>query len=374
MGMAAGVAAFVVAALTACTPGSPAPTSQTSTGGPGEVDQLLPTMSRSATAPAPTPSNPLDEYLIFFDATMTPEEAQQQTAEQELIKENYVAQCMKQQGFDYIPWVSSYMPEMTEGDWHPEDRAWVERHGYGQLDQALVLPQNTGAVPIPENPNLPYLDSLSESELDAYHAAMDGVSYLWDGNRTGDFGVTPEQWAATTWEDYGCTGYAQHQYEVDYPEMNLTTSDQFQPLFEAYQDFLARVRPFATPLSAQSPLLDEMIPVDAEWSSCMAAAGYLGLEQQPDGHEFFMTQYYQSSVYPEQFGQGVDPSRILDDEALHAKEVEIALADFDCRAEVNYDDRKAQVILDAQLAFVADHLDELKAYKAAVEQGQITTP
>jgi hypothetical protein len=44
--------------------------------------------------------------------------------------------------------------------------------------------------------------------------------------------------------------------------------------------------------------------------------------------------------------------------------------DLTCREQVDYAARKAQVIHNAQLAFVADHLSELQAYQSAIAQGQ----
>ena len=51
-----------------------------------------------------------------------------------------------------------------------------------------------------------------------------------------------------------------------------------------------------------------------------------------------------------------------------AMEVELALADLDCREETDYTDRSTDIARDAEQQFVDDHRSELEAMKAAAEQ------
>jgi hypothetical protein len=55
-------------------------------------------------------------------------------------------------------------------------------------------------------------------------------------------------------------------------------------------------------------------------------------------------------------------------DALAEREVELALADLDCREETDYRDRHAAITREVEQQFIDDHKAELDAMIASVEQ------
>ncbi|GHE13439.1 hypothetical protein [Klenkia taihuensis] len=155
------------------------------------------------------------------------------------------------------------------------------------------------------------------------------------------------------WQDSGCYGVAQHEvYEAE----DLAQSEEFAPLFEAMDEFWTN--------SAESP---EMSALDGEWAACMDAAGHSGFAQQYDAQNSIYDA--QNELY-EAGGEGeeyVEPDQAAMD-ALGEREVELALADLDCRVETDYRDRQTDIQNELEQQFVDDHRTELEALRAAAEQ------
>jgi hypothetical protein len=94
------------------------------------------------------------------------------------------------------------------------------------------------------------------------------------------------------------------------------------------------------------------------------------------GHAGFAVQYdAQNSIYDEQnkIWETMDPDTgEVDQSALDAlgeKEIELALADLDCREETDYRQKVEDITFEQEQRFVDDHEGELEAMKAAAEQG-----
>jgi len=92
-------------------------------------------------------------------------------------RQEVIAQCMRDQGFEYIPLDFSqsafFGVDEQFGGLEPGTREWTERYGYGY---STTFDQNFGAGPEDEfrDPNQEYIESLSPAETDAYYAALYG--------------------------------------------------------------------------------------------------------------------------------------------------------------------------------------------------------
>jgi len=53
---------------------------------------------------------------------------------------------------------------------------------------------------------------------------------------------------------------------------------------------------------------------------------------------------------------------------MREREIDMALADFDCRVAVDYDARQAAVVNETETQFVNDHRSALEALRSAFEQ------
>lgn len=293
--------------------------------------------------------SPLGEYMsAIYGGDLSPEEQQAQFDDQNRQIEETVADCMVEQGFEYVPntanggYVSS-----DDVPWEPDDREWVQQWGYGAVNN----PYNEQPTPEPDeyvDPNADYVASLSESEQTAYTEALYGPQPTEE--EIAAMGDEPQEY---DWTTAGCYGEAQHEV---YDEQDPTQSDEFKPLMDAMNELYE---------STQSD--PRMTDLDAAWSECMDAAGHGGFATQPDAQNSIYDA--QNELY-EQTGEGEeytepDPAAT---EALGKEEIELALADLDCREETDYRQKAQDIQFELEEQFIADHKSELEALKAAAAQ------
>lgn len=287
-------------------------------------------------------SSPLTEYFsAFYGGDLSEEEQQAKFETENKEREELVAQCMQDEGFEYTPapGSASFDPGV---EWEPEDREFVSQWGYGAVEYpgADEQPEPEQITP---DPNADYVMALSESEQTAYYEALYGPS-------PSEEEMSEDGSYEYNWETAGCNGWADHEINGDDP----LQSDEFA-------DVMAAVTAFYE----SSASLPAIVDIDREWSACMDAAGYPGYATQADA---------QNSIYDEINGIYENSSETGPDEAamseLHEREVELALADLDCREETDYRAKYQKAQFDAEAQFIADHKTELEAMKAAAEQAR----
>lgn len=302
--------------------------------------------SPSESAPADEQS-PLTAYLaaIYGGGAGNEEEQQKRFADDEKKRQAIVAACMTEQGFEYEPVTSSQTVANTVGaEWKPDDREWVAQWGYG-------IARFPGADdPVPQDasvdPNQDYVDSLPETEKNAYFEALYGA--LPDETALSN-GEPPEY----DWTTAGCTGRAGHEVSGEDP----LQGEQFQPLMEALQDFWN-----------DSSRYPGMSQIDADWAECMDGAGYPGFVSQSDASRSVSDAYNAAWT-----GTDGAPKDAVDEAALaqlSSTEIDTALADLDCREKTDYTARTRTAQWEAERAFVDDHRTELDAAKAAAAQAR----
>ncbi|WP_432533925.1 hypothetical protein [Kineococcus arenarius] len=292
-------------------------------------------------------TGPLATYFeSFYGGDLSEAEQQAKFEEQNKRTEELVAQCMSEQGFEYEPNTgNSSVSFASDSEWDPDSRDWVSQYGYGMVESPGM--EEAEQEPVEENadPNADYVASLTESEQIAYSealsgptpseeemAAMEDGSYEWD------------------WTKGGCYGEAQHETMGEDP----LQSEEFEGLQEELTAFYEG-----------QPSWPGMAEVDAAWSECMSQAGHSGFAAQADA---------QNSIIEELNGvwETMDPEGEVDQAALDAigaKEVEVALADLDCREQTDYRSKVEDITFEQEQQFVDDHKAELDVVKAAAEQG-----
>ena len=313
--------------------------------------------------PTPTPSQeeaaPLEAMLTEYLSDWSDEDIQERLAEME----RQVAACMAEEGFDYTP-VDYSEVEFDLGatlDLQPGSAEFAEQYGYG----ITTDPFTSGDTEVTD-PNEAYVAAMSDAERDAYLTALYGAAYA-------DAGATPEDEAL---EDYdpaeaGCTGRAQQQ---------VMTSGLQDEAFSALQDDMLQ-------MLADADADPRLTQVSTDWSVCMLDAGFDGLQAVGDGEAAISAEVEaaRAEVYGGaaaagdagdpaaaarrallEAGGGADPR--LDaafEEALAEitpREIDMAVADAACRDEVGYDDVRRQVDTQYQLAFLAEHADEIQTW------------
>ena len=287
--------------------------------------------------------SPLMEYLgAVYGTNLSTSEQEQRFTETQTKTEAVVAQCMKDQGFEYTPNIQkANFAASGEDVWKPNDREWVSQYGYGMIKNPMSE-QPTDQTPYVD-PNQPYIDSLSTTEQTAYWEALYGPQPTEE--ELGEDGSYEYDWTKS-----GCQGKAQHEANSDPMQ-----DEQFKPLTDAINTFYSDI--------ATNPGFTE---INQKWASCMADAGHAGFSQQMDAQQSVsekLSKYYENLTGAE--GPQQDDPEL---KKLGEDEIQVALADLDCREKTGYTENQQKVQFELERQFIADHKAELDALKAAAEQ------
>lgn len=308
---------------------------------------LLLALAGCTSAPGTTADgsdSPLNKYMMsIYGGNLSEEEQIAKSEKDNIEREELVAQCMVEEGFDYVPAIYPSSMMFSSGDeWKPEDREWVAQYGYGMVNWPG---KNEQTDPGTEwvDPNQEYVESLSESERTAFYEALSGPPVPEDQmSEDGSY-----EW---NWETSGCYGFAQHEMEGEDP----LQSEAHKPLMDAIQEFY-------TSMQSSSDFAD----IDAAWADCMADAGQTGFATQSDAQNSLSEEL---NAYYEKQTEWIENDPALDE--LAEREVALALVDLDCREKVDYAKKRLAVTFELEEKFVADHKAELEALKADAEQGR----
>ena len=295
-------------------------------------------------APEPSPTvdyepSPLEGLFseAYGELTGTQYQSEQARAEQ------IVAQCMKDQGFEYIPADPSapsglaLMDESDPGAAQAGTLEHVKEHGYGISTWDIGDGKPFDVEPGQEDPNQDYVDSLSESARAAYELALHGVPPTEEQLGSDDWVQDPSQG--------GC--YGKSTEEV------WNTNDAWDaPQFASLIEEMSYV---ATNLDNDP----EVTAAGALWSSCMAQHGYPGLESPWEAPDLIHQGLRDIWV----IGEAPDPEALA---ALRDEELSIALADFECSEESRFAEAFRDAQFRAEQEFIDAHQVELEALVEAI--------
>jgi len=279
--------------------------------------------------------------------------------------EELTAACMKEAGFEYVPNLQNGGTIVgDDGVWQPDKREWVAQYGYGVFNNPYNEQQNSGSSEEYVDPNQDYVSSLSESEQTAFYATLYGEGATEEQANDPDF-----DWSTL---DNGCQGEASDQ---------VYGSSSQQDIYTEYEDLLNRISEVYTSVQSSA----ELKALDKEWASCMADAGFSGYTAQSEPTQKMYD--VQNALYEDQnsayedfdyenateaeleaFYAANDPTTTPEWKQHAEEEIEIALADFDCREKLDYTNQSLRLQFAAEEKFIADNKAELEAFRAAAEQ------
>lgn len=356
------VAAAGAVLLTVVACGGPDPDLATPETTPGTTAAPTPVVAPTSpgpTTPVESPTTPevgpLDLFLEDLADAWDEDWARAQMARAEEI----TAACMLEHGFTYVPIDYSggggTPPPVEEPDVVWGTLEFAETYGYG----ATTDPWSDSG-PVMEDPVEPwvdpndgYVDGLSETERQAYNLALYGEEHHGAGA------------AEYRWEDAGCSGRAQHEV---YDTPGGLTEDELIELQEGMGALGSAV--------AADP---RVVAAAARWADCMADAGHPGLTAVTDAEEAVyeaVNEVYERAYadverdapMTEEQWQALEAETGPQLAALTAWEIETAVDDLRCRAEVGYDEIEHQVDVEHQEEFVAEHRAELDAWLEATRK------
>ena len=273
-------------------------------------------------------------------------------------REELIAECMADEGFEYQPntqngGMASFDDE--EIDWG--SREYAEQYGYGFTDfpgRAEMEAEGEGEEYV--DPNQDYIESLSESEQQAFYEALSGPQPTEE-----DMAAMEDDTFEWDWSKMGCSGVADHETQEMYgPGMAAMEDPEFAELFESMEAVWAGIYNYEDP-AATSPN-DDVAKLDREWSECMADAGYTDLTNPMHAQNVFMEE--SNSLY--ELPEGEDPEKWEGPSEkqmseIKKREIEMAVTDWECKDKLGYDDKVQQITFDLEQKFVDEHKAELDA-------------
>jgi hypothetical protein len=333
-------------------------------------------------------STPGEETLsdFFGWANDDPEAAEAEYREQENRIQESIRQCMAEAGFEYQP---ALPPEGSFGFVEEEfdEEEWVRTQGFGITTWYGNEDSMTETTMVGEewvDPNQEMLESMSESESQAWYEALYGTEEEQAEDMVTE--VDPE-----TGEEYqvsygfgaGCSGEA---YEAEH-------GDQ-----QAGEELWMELNPEMEAMYERVQADPRIVELDAEWSACMAEAGYeyesMSQMQEtiyedlqarfdaivgPNGGyadpfegwtqeeiDAFFEEKTQEEI-DAYFAEAEESSRAdVDMEALAAlqqEEIDMAVADFECRGD--YYEVYQEVSEDYEAEFVEQNREILEQIREA---------
>ena len=253
--------------------------------------------------------------------------------EDQLHKEELIALCMRQQGFEYIPNPPpAHVVTISDGydDW-PRNRQFAQTYGFGFFSRYFdVAPDDEQPEPW-INPNDALLAEMTPQEQQEWQRT------LW-GHEDDHIVIYHDDGSIETHTGGGCWHWAHEQTNFG----GFRHNPEFDWLFDAMFQHWDEMREHPAILDAHR-----------DWSECMASRGHFGI-----GDPF--------RAVDQLFGIAWPPSA----DALDF-EIELALAHVDCRIATNWEYRVHGIRYAAERQFVEDHRAAFAALRLAAEQGQL---
>ena len=327
---------------------------------------------------------PLDEYRlrIFGDfAGETQEQAQARETANHLRIEQLIAACMLEHGFTYIPETDN-APTVTflAAQLGPQigSREWAELYGFGVSSNQSFAAGGGSDRMISQGANAAndaLLAAMSDAEAEAWHEALwgndqghggsVGLGIDEDGNLIREeIEPEPRSLADAGCQDiaraevHGASGFDEFEFTAIQRELGffaqMVANDN--RVAQLHIEWGACMAEFGFPdLAAVGQLRAEL---NSEWSSLMGRteAGMI------DG--FYWVSTPVEINWSDQQAVAEQVQRV---NAFESREIEAALASYDCNQQISFDQRLLEIDHDLQQQFVNMHRNELEAWAEYAE-------
>ncbi len=333
-------------------------------------------------------ASPIAEFLGQEDFFNSDEDSQARQAERERERQEEIAACMKEQGFDYTPVDNSAFLSVTGEDGLDFDsREWAEKYGFGittqRFSQEEVGPDLVGHTFDQTedgeefvDPNQEMLDGMDDATRQAYFEALYGSE---DDFPVIDETMTDEEIAEIeenfVFEPSGCEGEA---YADDFNnDFYIEFGDELEELYESVENdprvaeqqeqLTACIADKGFDFDASSDGFNQIFEdLDAEMQKVSELVGFPGDDLTEADFEAMSAEDLEAME--ELFNQPIDlpeEAKVILAEA-QAKEVEMALAMYDCggRSDSELSRVYEEVQAEYEQRFLDENADELSPYAA----------
>jgi hypothetical protein len=351
----------------------------------------------TTTEPATEEELSLASFLPFYGPE-DPEEQEEYWRNQEIRAQEYVRDCMAEEGFEYIPYVPSF--DYDYEDWEATEEERRAEQGFGMafwlLEGDEYEEQFEEEWDETDDPNFAIMEAMSDSEREAYEYALFGeqpdMELDWEGAETEEEMLALEEEAERLWREREWKGCMELGWE------ETTGGDAVWMSFEEefgnmWEDVWERTQ--ADP---------RVVKLDQDWAACMSETGY-EFRDQDDMYMTLHEEFEQLVTWPGDEGGSstvttvpapevepveqedgtvifVDPEGNeytedqmnefwqpqYDEAALRTfmeKEIAIAVAEYSCSE--GYWEAVDEVRKDYEAQWVGENLAALEAWKAGLE-------
>lgn len=307
----------------------------------------------------PVEEGPLDKYwsAIYGGEEWTEEQYQDQDRK----REELIARCMADEGFEYIPADStsySFSAEDTDGpQWGTLE--FAEQYGYGMISWPGMEDMSEEPTDEYVDPNQDYVESLSPSEQEAYWSTLYGAPMTEEDMELQEEDEEGASYYEYDWTTNGCWGWADHELNGETSNANFWEDPEFEDMMTALESMYTTLYEGNADLAA----------LDAEWAACMAESGFDGMTTKMAAQDTLYEEYnalYSSGGDDDEW---VEPAKEKVDQ-FQAQEIKQAVADWKCSDKMDYDKRYRDIEIRAQEEFVAKYKDQLEAMVAKYSQQQ----
>lgn len=317
-----------------------------------------------SSATANLEEGPLSTYMA---ALWDGEEYTQEQYDEELKQtEELVAACMQNEGFEYVPDVNNGGVVFSD-DSEDEGPQWgteefAKEFGYGITTDPWGG-EMTGGEDDYVDPNGDYVNSLSESEQEAYYETLYGTGpteeQMLEMEESGNY--------ESDWTQEGCQGAARHEISQDADGATAAYEDpEFTELFAEIENMYAAIWD-------PEQKSEEVAALDAKWSDCMSEQGYTEFATSDDANMQISDEV--NAIYEGVWGDGSE--QITESQAtelqkqadaevkkLTEREIEVATANWKCKDKIGYDKELQKLQFELEQQFVDEHKAELDALLA----------
>jgi hypothetical protein len=322
---------------------------------------------------------------FFGYGTDDPEAQEVEFRDQEARIQEAMRQCMAEAGFEYQPMIPPEGSFAVAEEFDEEE--YVRTQGFGistWYGNEETLTETTTAGEEWVDPNQETLDAMSDSEREAWYAALYGTEEEQaEASQTEIDPETGEEYMVMTGNGPGCQGEA---YDAEYGEQ------------EAGNELWEELNPAMEAMYEQVQADPRIVELDQEWSACMATAGFeyeSMTKMQESVYEDFQTRFdaivgpnggyadpfadwteaevetfFEEKTQEEIdafFAEAEDAAREdIDMKALAAlqqEEIDVAVADFECRGD--YWEVYQEVSEEYEVDFIAENREILEQIRDA---------
>ncbi|MGF1599917.1 MAG: hypothetical protein ACFCVK_23910 [Acidimicrobiales bacterium] len=325
-------------------------------------------------------SSPIAEFLgqEQYSFGGDNEAAEQRFIEDERARQELIAACMREQGFEYTPVDPAetiFFGPGGEDEWGSEE--WVAEYGFGYttqwFSQSEVGPELVGYDDAQmqeqevNDPNQEAIDAMSESEQEAYYAALYGDP---DDFPAFDESMTEEEIEAQMegfeFEPSGCQGeaFAEDETSAFYQEFNDEISEMYERIesdpriIEAQQEVASCVTDKGFDFTDEQAFYEE---IEGE---------LMAIDQRVNESMPTFSDEEMADMTPEQMDELFSGRTLTDEDKadlaeLQAREIDVAVAVHECGGGFgNQQQMLMEVVAEYEQLFLEDNADAVAKYRA----------